>query len=273
MNARRLSLWVALLLALLGVSGALWRAQVRQQMRLAHGDSLWRLRYAVDFYAEKRGARLHLASPLDTARSRVFRQEMYHRGLTTARHMAGVRNQREIELVAEREGALRVTAQFDIHVSPESSWRAWGATEAQVVPTNGGVSSAVSRALAELRTRAAASNLVMTLFTFTASELAEGAADEPGDVDTMLAHKTAPPGGKARALVALCRAANLPARLVTGFELEPADISRSSGRRYFTGKSGSPTIRSAVSRVRCRPVLSRCAARPRNWRGARSSAT
>ena len=51
MNARRISLWVAVLLALLGVSGALWRAHVRQQVRLAHGDSLWRVRYTVDFYA------------------------------------------------------------------------------------------------------------------------------------------------------------------------------------------------------------------------------
>lgn len=226
MNARRLSLWVALVLALLGVSGALWRAQVRQQVRLAHGDSLWRLRYTVDFYAEKRGARLHLASPLDTARSRVFRQEMYHRGLTLARHMAGVRNQREIELVAEREGALRVTAQFDIHVSPESNWRAWGALEGLPAPTNGGLTTAVSSTLAELRTRAAASNLVTTLYNFTADELAEGASDDPGDVDTMLARKTAPPGGKARALVALCRAAHLPVRLVTGFELEPDDACR-----------------------------------------------
>jgi transglutaminase-like putative cysteine protease len=228
MNARRLSLWVALLLALLGVSGALWRAHLRQQVRLAHGDSLWRLRYTVDFYADKRGARLHLASPLDTAQSRVFRQEMYHRGLIPARHMAGERTQREIDLVADREGALRVTAQFDIHVSPESRWRAWGALDAAPALTNGGGAAAalVDSTLAELRTRAAVSNLVTTLYNFCADEIVEGAEDEPGDADMVLAHKSAPPGGKARALVALCRAAHIPARLVTGFELEPDDACR-----------------------------------------------
>ncbi len=225
MNARRISLWVALLLALLGVSGALWRAQVRQQVRLTHGDSLWRVRYAVDFYAEKRGARLHLASPMDTARSRVFRRETYHRGLTPARHMAGTRNQREIDLAAEREGALRVTAQFDIHVSPESRWRVWGASEGLTAQTNA-ASGIVASTLAPLQARAAASNLVATLFHFCADDIAEGAVDDPGDVETILARKAAPPGGKARALVALCRAAHIPARIVAGFELDSDDAAR-----------------------------------------------
>ncbi len=228
MNARRASLWVALLLALLGVSGALWRAQLRQQVRLTHGDSLWRVRYSVDFYAEKRGARLHLAGPLDSGRSRVFRQEMYHRGLTPARHLAGARNPREIDLVADREGALRVKAQFDIHVSPESSWRVWGAPAGVGAQTNadGAATALVSSSLAPLQARAAATNLVATLFRFCADEIAEGAEDDPGDVDTILAQKSAPPGGKARALVALCRAAHIPARIVAGFELEADDDAR-----------------------------------------------
>jgi len=50
LDARRSSLWVALVLALLGVSGALWRAHLRHEIRLAHGDNLWRVRYTVDFF-------------------------------------------------------------------------------------------------------------------------------------------------------------------------------------------------------------------------------
>ena len=134
MNARRISLWVALVLALLGVSGALWRAHLRQQVRLTRGDSLWRVRYTVDGTAEKRGARLHLAYPMDTAQGRVFRQELFHRGLTPARRAAGQRFNREAEFSADRAGALRVTAQFDVHVSPASNWRAWGSAGATNPP-------------------------------------------------------------------------------------------------------------------------------------------
>ena len=224
MNARRISLWVALVLALLGASGALWRAHVRHQIRVAHGDSLWRVRYTVDFYAEKRGARLHLASPLDTAQSRIFRQELYHRGLTPARHMAGTHNTRELDLAADREGALRVTAQFDIHVSPESNWRAWGALDAPAPLTNATPSAAVASTLAELRSRAATTNtLVTTLFNFCADEIADGSAEDSSDTDSLLTRKSAPPGGKARAFAALCLAAKIPARLVTGFELDAED--------------------------------------------------
>ena len=228
MNARRMSVWVALLLALLGVSGALWRAHLRQEIRLAHGDSLWRVRYTVDFTAEKRGARLHLAYPLDTAQGRVFRQEMYHRGLTPARRAASQRFSREAEFSADRAGALRVTAQFDIHVSPESNWRTWGTAD-PIGSTNftTNVDAAVAATLRNLQSGAAApSNQVATLFDYCADQLVGGGAEAPTDVATILARKSAPPGGKARVLVALAQAVKLPARLVAGFELEADDSAQ-----------------------------------------------
>lgn len=222
MNARRTSLWVALVLALLGVSGALWRAHLRQEIRLARGDSLWRVRYTVDFTAEKRGARLQLAYPLDTARSRVFRQEVYHRGLTPARRPANQRFNREAEFTADRAGALRITAQFDIHVSPDSNWRAWGSAGTTNATTN--VEAVVAATLRNLQPNPVTpSNQVALIFSYCSDQLSEGGAEEPADVATILARKSTPPGGKARVLVALAQAANLPARLVAGFELEAED--------------------------------------------------
>ncbi|MCX7007367.1 MAG: hypothetical protein NTY53_08985 [Kiritimatiellaeota bacterium] len=228
MNARRLSLWVALLLALLGIGGALWRAHLRHEIRLAHGDSLWRLRYTVDFAAEKRGARLHLAYPLDTTQGRVFRQELYHRGLTPARRMAGQRFNREADFSADRAGALRVTAQFDIHVSPESNWRAWDTTDAQgATDLAVHADAAVLDTLNSLHLRdVAPSNQVAALFNFCSNHLADGGAEASADVTTMLTRKVTPPGGRAHVLVSLAQAARLPARLVAGFELEPDDAAR-----------------------------------------------
>jgi len=226
MNARRISLWVALVLAVLGVSGALWRAHLRQQVRLTRGDSLWRVRYTVDGAAEKRGARLHLAYPMDTAQGRVFRQELFHRGLTPARRAAGQRFNREAEFSADRAGTLRVTAQFDIHVSPDSNWRAWGsagATNPPALPEPVVMATVNSLALHVM----APSNQVLALFDFCSSQLVAGGATAPADVASMLTRKAAPPGGRARALVALAQAARLPARLVVGFELDTDDVAES----------------------------------------------
>jgi transglutaminase-like putative cysteine protease len=210
------------MLALLGVSGALWRAHLRQEIRLARGDSLWRIRYTVDCVAEKRGARLHVAYPLDTARSRVFRQELYHRGLTPARRAAGQRFNRAAEFSADRVGALRVTAQFDIHISPESNWRAWGPAGMTNSTTN--AAAIVASTLSKLQLRATtSSNLVFALFDYCTDQVTESSANTPADVAAILANKTAPPGGRARVLVALAQAAKLPARVVAGFKLEAAD--------------------------------------------------
>ena len=52
------------------------------------------------------------------------------------------------------------------------------------------------------------------------------AKEAPSDAATALKQRWASPLGRARAMVALCRAAKIPARLVTGLEIRPSDDLR-----------------------------------------------
>jgi hypothetical protein len=62
--------------------------------------------------------------------------------------------------------------------------------------------------------------LIERLFEYCAEGLRIGPDDAPADSDAVLQHQVAGPVGRARALAALCRAAKIPARLVTGFEIK-----------------------------------------------------
>lgn len=228
MNERRVTVWVVCLLVLLGIGGTLLRAYLRHELRMAHGDSLWRVKYAVDFVAAKRGAMVHLAYPGDTQHSRVFRQEIYHRGLISDQQRYARRAIHELALTTEREGPLHITAQFDIHISPESRWSLSPAPEVlsaaaisnlllrtQTLPAN---SPEIAATLHRITTgKSPPDDVVKAIFDYCVTEIAEGSEGDPEEAADVLEKKVAGPGGKARTLIALCQAAKIPARLVAGF--------------------------------------------------------
>jgi transglutaminase-like putative cysteine protease len=63
-------------------------------------------------------------------------------------------------------------------------------------------------------------DLMLCLFEHCKTEIEPGDATLPQDAAAVLQRGTATSLGRVRALVALCRAAKLPARLVTGFEVK-----------------------------------------------------
>ena len=223
------------MLVLAGVTCIGLRAYWRYKTQIARGDSIWRLTYHVSFQAESPGARIHAVLPLDTRHARVFRHELLHSGLKTERLRPVPSGSREITAVTQRGGAFRMTNEFDIHLSPRAGWRPVASpgnptAEDRAKYLRGEktiqVSSrAVLDTLASIQDDPASkAELVERLFEYCLVDLAIGGEGAHQDAAGALQTRAASPLGRARAMVALCRASKVPARLVTGFEIKK-DIS------------------------------------------------
>ncbi|MBI5387584.1 MAG: hypothetical protein HZA90_23230 [Verrucomicrobia bacterium] len=233
MNSRRVAVWVAAGLVFLGLICMGLRYRIYRVSRLASGDMLWRITYKAKFQAVRAGAKVRLSIPADTAHARVFRQDVLHSGLSAERLRSSRLFARELSLAAGRRGPHALTARFDVHISPEARWPARDAEtpatpEARAaflhatatIPVNDPV---VQEALTRLRQDLAPNtNLVERIFRFCAREIQSGDDGAPHDVASALRGKRASPLGRAQTMVALCRAANVPARIVAGFHLGAA---------------------------------------------------
>ena len=226
----RQGLRVVVSLVVLGMVCVALRLHFRRDVEMAQGDSTWRISYSIGFHAERPGARMRVAFPADTRHSRVFRQELFYSGLTADRSRPPQSETREVALVAERAGPMHLGAQFDVQISPRANWRPVPAAGELTVEARAEAlrstktiqadSKAVLDLLQQVRgSTAQEGDLVGRLFKYCAEEIAPGEDDAPADAAGAIERKTAAPGGRARALVALCRAAKVPARIVSGFEL------------------------------------------------------
>jgi transglutaminase-like putative cysteine protease len=229
--------WVVAAVVFLGAVCVGVRVYVRRQMELYDGDGLWRITYSVEFHARKAGAKVRLAVPADTRCARVYRQDLLYSGLNPVRSRPSRALNRQVDLVTLRPGSHTLTARFDLHLSPRAHWRgseppgqpsaedraAWlrGTKTIQVDHP------AVAKVLAGLRREGARpADLVDRLFDYCIAEIETGEAGAGEDAAKVLETKRGTPLGRARALVALCRAGKVPARLVAGFEIKEDEEAR-----------------------------------------------
>lgn len=233
MNARKATPWVAGLLALLGVALVGLRAYTRHAQQLASGESLWRLTYTVKFQTETSGARMSAAFPFDTAHCRVFRQNVLHPDMQPERLRSPLLATREIDLLTLQPGEQNMTAKFDIHLSRRGRFPAynepllsaqaraeWLRSDKMVQTDN----PVVMEALQNIRRETPPTgDVIQQLFEYCHTQIAAAEEETQADAASTLKKKAGTPAGRARALVALCRANKTPARLVTGFVMEEND--------------------------------------------------
>lgn len=227
MNARRATLPTAVVLVVLAVCAVTFRASSRQGTWALPGDSFWRLTYALSFNAPKAKAALDVAFPCDTTRSRVCDRKVEMADVSVEqRHRRGEES-RQFELVALTAGKHQATIHFDIQLSPRAAWRSSEApvprdaeARAEYLSKKKGIEvddSAVTDTLKKLESGAGSKvDLVERIFEHCVSDLGSG-HDAPADAAAVLRGRVASPLGRVRAMVALCRAAKIPARLVSGF--------------------------------------------------------
>ncbi|MCX7424514.1 MAG: hypothetical protein NTW96_02595 [Planctomycetia bacterium] len=225
---------VAVLLVLSGAVCVGLRFQARRDVRLGRGDSVWRLTYRIECDVDKAGANLRAAFPWDTPHSRVFREDFRSSGLTIGPRRLASTGTREVLAVAQEPGHADLTVRFDLHLSPTANWSVQAEptalsvdTRARYLGSEPAVQTTGSAVIETLKRWPAApatqAELVQRLFEYCQTQIGAGWEDAPSDAESALREGVATASGRARAMVALCRASKVPARLVTGFEIREGD--------------------------------------------------
>jgi hypothetical protein len=243
-SARVLSQLVALGFIILGLLAFSTRFYTRSQVQTGLQESLWRLTYSVGFDKDGPLAQMRVSLPTSTEAAEVEVEELSHTGLEGVIRETPQSQNRELHLTTDIGGPYQVTAEFDVRLRPEN---AWDEQNAMVTLTSGArnrflrseetyelAGSGIRKVLQE-RPRAEMTDgeYVQQLFEYCSQSLkdprivneAERAEtlSAASDVASALAYHQATPLGRARTLVTLCRAAKIPARLITGFELRQAE--------------------------------------------------
>lgn len=219
---------IALLLifVLFAVSVRTW---VKQADELPTGDSAWTIRIAQQIVATEKGATISIPPPWDTRFARLFAQSLSHSGLRQKRIKTDT-NKRDVVLIAPKAGNYSTEAIFSIHVSSllrsepkksnlselnRSQWLAESAGILINTPTTVAIVDRLSKA--DLTSE----ELIEKLFNYVSSNIRIDHRAS-SDSEDALTKKRATALGSSRALVALLRTAHLPARIVTGVNLQVA---------------------------------------------------
>jgi hypothetical protein len=240
-SARVLSQLVVIAFVLLGLLTAGLRYQARHASQTALEDSLWKLTYDLEFSAKdtlsgEPDASLRIGLPANWPHVEVQDPEYIHdRRLIGEIREFEKTGTRELNLTTEHGGEYVVKLEFEIRLSPETPWgqpqASESLTEAALARFTGSepefpVLSAVVQGVVRKIPggKDKIGETLQALFERCSNLRPPGKDDDGADnVEWALANKTASSLGKARSMVTLCRAADIPARLVTGFELRQSE--------------------------------------------------
>lgn len=239
LSHRGYAYWTVAVLVLTGTFCAGIRYSTSRPEQALPSEDSWQLTYRLEFNVEDPGAQIHVALPLDTANSRIYQQRLRRKKTTpptaaqlrtTSLDQSPPHHERELRITASREGQYQVMADFGIHSKREKRLAENGPTEkldreerGRYLANEPGIQVKGKEVAATFNALYSESmcqdDLVNRFFEHSRCEIANQAGEGAVDAEEALRSGTAECVGKARAFVALCRAAGIPARLVSGLEL------------------------------------------------------
>ena len=205
----------------------------RENVKL-HGEGLWRLAYRANFTTRRADEKVQLAIPKDSRYLRIFKQNLNYSDLTPE-DTGPTLPQSRIDLVASEPGEHSLTASFDFELSraprfSTTSIEQTSATENEVsrwlrstrsIQAN---STVTQNTLAELRLAVTPTqSLEQQIYQFCRNEIEDDGEAWQNDAESTLEDRMGTELGRGKAMVALCRAGKIAARLVTGFEIKETD--------------------------------------------------
>lgn len=216
------------ILVLLGSLGMTLRYVTQRRARLSPGDQTYRLRFLVDFEAEQANTTFQLTLPRDTRSCRIYRESILHPGLTSIRFRSPRTRDHVMAVEAVEKGGYTIVSEFDIHVSPKAPWRDETVNMTTDVrayylraePHIQSADATVRSLIKEWKSQRLTSEQLLARIYEHCAELRSD--DDIVDAAAALSEGAATPSGRAAAMVALCRAAKIPARLVSGVDLQQA---------------------------------------------------
>lgn len=201
-----------------------------------HGEGRWRLTYRANFTTERADEKLQIAIPIESPFLRVFKQNLNYSDLTPE-DSGTVLHRSMIDLVAPEAGEHSLSASFDFELSrvpqfsvPTEQSSHTGNEVARWLRSTRSIqanSPVIQNALAELKLDLAPSvRLEQRIYQFCRSETEDDGEAWQNDAESTVEDRMGTELGRAKAMVALCRAGKIPARLVTGFEIKDTDSLR-----------------------------------------------
>ena len=227
----------------LGMLAVGTRYRGRQQRQLALADSLWRLTYNVTFEADpqvgeqEETALIQIGRPYPIPFLEIVEEDITdsNPSLHLERWESSSSGNRAFRLSTRHAGTYTVTAEFDLRLQAGYAWNGRAKLES-LSPvrvaryTNGDKdfptqSSRIGKILQGLPDdNLTESEKLQWIFDYCLNALQPAtSADEGDDVLWALAEMRTSPLGRAKVFVTLCRAMDIPARLVVGFELRQSD--------------------------------------------------
>jgi len=196
----------------------------------------WDIHLSFRINAAYPGAELFLATPSGSSTQRLYKQQLMLDGLQLRATKDKNGGQRRLRMLATRAGEVAVDVDFLVHLfeqryqprsitvplSAENRKRQLSAEPGIEVgsPT---VRAVLERINAELDGKDSA---VQRIFHYTHERLVYRPRRGAETADAAPKTRRARALGKARAMIALCRTAGIPARLVTGFLLSEQESAR-----------------------------------------------
>lgn len=226
--------WIALALVALTVLIGAARLLTEAGRPPARAGVAWLIHTVYRLQVPRAGVEVALAPPLDSAQVRLYSQTLTLDGLKFRLTREKPHGERRIITVARRPGAVGLQADFTVRLLPAAGQRQktgltpaerqlYLSREAGIDPDSSPVVHAVKQITAgrvspeDLPGRVFQYLRAHVTFVATAAGLSGSEALRRGRGDDL---------ALARAMVAVCRAEHLPARLVTGFILEERSVSR-----------------------------------------------
>lgn len=223
--------WVIFALVLIGVISLATRFNLSTGEGVPASDKVYILSYDADFEAEDTDAIIRLSPPWDTKNSLVISQKIETYGLRLLRNSPNNESTRDIVAVATSPGSKRLIAEFTVHLSPLGHKRPplkkvvlsaeqrerylSGSDELDID------SIEVARLIKELAVHEEDKvSLIENIFKYLNKNIILAKTPTDDVASSALRTHKASTLGRARAMVALCRAGKIPSRLVTGFILK-----------------------------------------------------
>lgn len=236
MSSRSLSQFALVGLLLIGGVWVALRHSARDADRTALEDSRWRLTYDVKFKATGSRTEVRLALPAGNDHVRIEEENATNPRLTERTRRLVPSGTRELVVATNQLGDYQVTSEFVIRLRPRGGFgeppltgltgdvRArYLAEERTIFPTRNADLQALYRQ-AQKETNGSKGALLQWFFEHCSRDLKPAGPNANDTVLGALRDQSASPLGRARLMVTLCRAADFPARLVTGFELRQQEV-------------------------------------------------
>lgn len=225
------TLWVIIVLTIFGLAAISARLMLSEQFRVPGGDTIWTVNIAVQIPPASKNEPIQISPPWDTKHSRIIAQKLNHAGLRFVRGRSDDQQKRVIDLKVISEEISYLNAEFTTHLSVTPLLRVKQPSlplslekRMEYLGSNDDIhveSPAVINTLKKISVSTEdKTKLAADIFEYVHSRIIKNTRPEKNDLDKALKLGHASTLVRAKIMVALSRAAGIPARIVSGFILE-----------------------------------------------------